>query len=300
MAVVVPELFSAAINARMETSLRIGKIAFDATSIAENIKECGDKIHFPVIDRIGKAVTMKKGDKLTPHDLSMTDNVAEVKMVGDAVTLYDIDKHQVKASLVDLLTEQLGDAMAEAVDSDLVNEMDNSAAYKTPVSNAVGLTALEMEAGFDVFGDDVADTSFAGIIINSRLRSAIKGFEQFSKMDRSWAKDGNGVVTEEGIIGYWNGIIPVIICNNNTFDETLKECKTYIVKKNALGIIWQKEASTEEERDSLHKRTFLSADELYAVKLLNSKGVSILRKTITANTGDTTDTDATGTGTTKG
>lgn len=297
MAVVIPELFSAAVNARMETSLRIGKIAFDATSIAENITECGDTIHFPVVDRIGKAVTMKKGDKLTPHDLSMTDSIAKVKMVGNAVTLYDIDKHQVKASLVDLLTEQLGDAMAEAVDSDFVNEMDNNAVYKTPVANATSITADELEAGFDVWGDDVADTSFAGIIINSRLRKVIKGFDQFTKMDRSFSKDGNGVVTEEGIIGYWNGIIPVIICNNNTYDDTLKECKTYIVKKNALGVIWQKEASTEEERDSLHKRTFLSADELYAVKLLNSKGVSILRKTITAtaNTDDTnkSDTDET-------
>ena len=92
MAVVIPELFSAAINARMETSLRIGKVAFDATSIAENIKECGDTIHFPVVDRIGKAITMKKGDKLTPHQLSMTDNVAKVKMVGDAVELFDIDR----------------------------------------------------------------------------------------------------------------------------------------------------------------------------------------------------------------
>ena len=291
MAVVIPELFSEAVNARMETSLRIGKVAFDATSIAENIKECGDTIHFPVVDRIGKAVTMKKGDKLEAHDLSMTDNVAKVKMVGDAVKIYDIDKHQVKANLVDLFAEQLGDAMAEAVDSDLVNEMDNSAAYKTPTSMATTITALEMEAGFDVFGDDIADTSFAGIIINSRLRSAIKSFEQFSKMDYSWSKNGNGVVTEDGIIGHWNGIIPVIICDNGTFDEDLKECKTYIVKKNALGIIWQKEASTEEERDTLYKRTILSADELYAVKLLNAKGVSILRKTITATTTNTDNTD---------
>lgn len=284
MAVVIPELFSEAVNARMETSLRIGKVAFDATSIAEDIKECGDTIHFPVVDRIGKAVTMKKGDKLEPHELSMTDNVAKVKMVGNAVNIYDIDKHQVKANLVDLFAEQLGDAMAEAVDSDFVVEMDNSAVYKTPVANATSISADEMEAGFDVWGDDVADTSFAGIIINSRLRKHIKGLDQFTKIDRTYAKDGNGIVTEDGIIGYWNGIIPVIICDNNTFDETLKECKTYIVKKNALGIIWQKEANTEEERDTLYKRTILSADELYAVKLLNSKGVSILRKTITATT----------------
>lgn len=240
MAVVIPELFSEAVNAKMETSLRIGKVAFDATSIAENIKECGDTIHFPVVDRIGKAVTMQKGDKLVPHELSMTDNVAKVKMVGNAVTLYDIDKYQVKASLVDLLAEQLGDAMAEAVDSDFIVEMDNSAVYKTPVANATSISADELESGFDVWGDDVADTSFAGIIINSRLRKHIKGLDQFTKIDRTYAKDGNGVVTEDGIIGYWNGVIPIIICDNGTFDEGLKECKTYIVKKMRLVLSGRK------------------------------------------------------------
>lgn len=280
MAVVIPELFSEAINSKMETSLRIGKIAFDATASAEDIRTCGNKIHFPTVDRIGKAVVLNKGDEMTPSELSMTDNVAEVKHVANSTRLYDIDKYQMKGSVFDLLADQIGDTMAQAVDADLVTEMDNSAVYKTATSSADGLTYIEMEAGFDVFGDDVADSSFAGIIINSRLRSAIKGFEQFVKADYTYAKDKNGVMGEDGVIGYWNGIIPVIVCNNNTYDETLRECKTYIVKKNALGIIWQKEASIEEQRESLRKATVLSADELYAVKLLNGKGVSILRKTI--------------------
>lgn len=302
MAVVIPELFAEAINSKMEVSLRIGKIAFDATELAPDIKECGDTISFPSIDRISDAEVMEKGDSLTPSELSMTDNKAKIKQVGKAVRVYDKDKIQVKGAVVDAMSEQIGQELAKAVDSDLVTEMDNSAVYKTPVANATGLSYTEMEAGFDVFGDDVADSSFAGIIINSRLRSAIKGFDQFVKADYTYAKDKNGVIGEDGIIGYWNGIIPVIVCNNNTFDENLKECKTYIVKKNALGVIWQKEANIEEERESLKKATLLSADEMYAVKLLNSKGVSILRKTITAtaNTGDTTDTDTTGTGTTQG
>ena len=280
MAVVIPELFSQAINSKMEVSLRIGKIAFDATDLVPDIKNCGDKVHFPSIDRISDAEVMVKGNPLTPSELSMTDNEAEIKQVGKAVRIYDKDKIQVKGAVVDAMSDQIGEELAKAVDSDLVTEMDNSAAYKTPVARATGLTYLEMESGFDVFGDDVADSSFAGIIINSRLRSAIKGFDQFVKADYTYAKNTNGVMGEDGIIGYWNGVIPVIVCNNNTFDDTTKECKTYIVKKNALGIIWQKEANIEEERESLYKRTILSADELYAVKLLNAKGVSILRKTI--------------------
>lgn len=280
MAVVIPELFAQAINSKMEVSLRIGKIAFDATDLVPDIKECGDEAHFPSIDRISDAEIMTKGDSLTPSDLSMTDNTAKIKQVGKAVRIYDKDKIQVKGAVVDAMSEQIGQELAKSVDSDLVTEMDNNAVYKTPVSSATGLSCTEIEAGFDVFGDDCADSSFAGIIINSRLRSVFKGFDQFVKADYTYAKNKNGVMGEDGIIGYWNGIIPVIVCDNSTFDNQLKECKTYIVKKNALGIIWQKSANIEEERESLKKATLLSADELYAVKLLNSKGVSILRKTI--------------------
>lgn len=280
MAVVIPELFSEAINSKMETSLRIGKIAFNATGLTPDIRECGDKVHFPSIDRISGAEIMTKGTDLTPSELSMTDNEAEIKQVGKAVRIYDKDKVQVKGQVVDAMSDQVGEELARAVDADLIKEMDVNAVYKTSVASADSITYAELEAGFDVFGDDVADSSFAGIIINSRLRSAIKNFEQFVKADYTYARDKNGVMGEDGIIGYWNGIIPVIVCNNNTYDETLKECKTYIVKKNALGIIWQREATIEEERESLKKATLLSADELYAVKLLNSKGVSILRKTI--------------------
>lgn len=280
MAIVVPSIFADATNSAMEHTLRIGKVAFDATELVPDIKECGDKVHFPSIDRISGAEVMTKGTDLTPSELSMTDTEAQVKQVGKAVRIYDKDSIQVKGRVVDMLSTQIGESMAEAVDKDLVDEMDANAAYKTATASGTSISYLEIEQGFDVFQDDVDMQSYAGIIINSRLRSAFMSMDQFTKADYTYSKDGNGVGNSEGIIGYWNGVVPVIVCNLNTFDDEKKECKTYIVKKNALGVIWQKEASVEEQRESLKKATLLSADELYAVKLLNTKGVSILRKTI--------------------
>ena len=280
MAIVVPSIFADATNAAMEHNLRIGKIAFDATDMVGDIRECGDTVHFPTIDRISDAEVMEKGQDLTPSELSMTDSEAKIKQVGKAVRIYDKDSRQVKGNVVDKLAEQIGETMANAVDTDLVTEMDNSAVYKTATTGTTTITYEEVEGGFDVFGDDVADSSYAGIVINSRLRSAFLAFPQFTKADYTYSKENNGIAGEDGVIGYWHGLIPVIVCNNNTYDTDKKECKTYIVKKNALGIIWQKEASVEEERESLKKATILLADELYAVKLLNTKGVSILRKTV--------------------
>lgn len=280
MAIVIPSIFAEATNSAMDHAIRIGKVAFDATDLVPDITECGDEVHFPTVDRISGAEVMEKGTDLTPSELSMTDNKATIKQVGKAVRVYDKDATQVKGRVVDLLSEQIGQAMADAVDADLVAEMDKAAAYKTATGAADTITYTEIESGFDNFGDNVATNSFAGIIINSRLRSAFMAMPQFTKVDYTFAKEGNGVVDDEGIVGYWNGIIPVIVCNNNTYDTTNNECKTYIVKKDSLGIIVQKDASVEEERESLKKATLLSADKLYAVKLLNTKGVAILRKTI--------------------
>lgn len=38
MAVVIPEIFADAVNASMETSLRIGAVAFDATDMVGDIR----------------------------------------------------------------------------------------------------------------------------------------------------------------------------------------------------------------------------------------------------------------------
>ena len=64
------------------------------------------------------------------------------------------------------------------------------------------------------------------------------------------------------------------------WDATNSEPVIAIVKKGALGYIMQKETTIEEEREAKLLATDLIASNLYAVKLLDAKGVSILKKTI--------------------
>ena len=279
MAIVVPELFAEASNAAMDHHMRIGKVAFDATAICPEITTCGDKIHFPVIDRTVTAAKMTKGEEITPAELSMTDSVANVEQCGSACRVYDRDVVQVKAAVVENLANQVGEAMADAIDKDLVAEMDKNAVYKVATANADAITFAEIEEGFDNFGDDI-DLANYTIIINSRLRKSFTSMDQFVRNDYVFAKEKNGVGDADGVLGYYLGAAKVIVCNNDTFDTEKNECKTYIVKSNSLGIITQKSATIEEERESLKKAVVISADEMYAVKLLNPKGCAILRKTI--------------------
>lgn len=287
MAIVVPEIFADATNAALDHSIRIGRIAFDATDLVGDIRECGDTVHFPVIDRISDAEVMEDGTELTPSEVSMTDNTAKIKQVGKAVRIYDKHSTQVKGQLIDSMATQIGEAMADAIDKDLIAEMDKSAAYKVAyatkehpeLADGNNITYELIESGFDCFGDK-ADVNTAGIIINSRLRRSFLGMTEFVKRDYAFSNDANGGVANDGVIGYWRGSIPVILSNNGTYDEEKDECKTYLVKNLALGIIKQKDASIEEQRESLKKATLISADEMYAVKLIDPKGVVIIRKTI--------------------
>lgn len=276
---VIPELFSEAVNSKMEVSLRMGRLAIDMTDLAEDIRTCGDTIHFPTFDRISDADTVVKGTPITSEEVNMSDSTAKIKQVAKSVRIYDKDSTQVKGAMKDRMADQLGEVMAKNVDFSLVEEMDNTTAYKVPTTAAESIIASEIEAGFDCFGDDVDSANFAGILINHRLRKAFIAMDEFTSVSKTYAKDCNGVV-ENGIVGYWLGVIPVIICDNNTYDTEKKECKTYIIKKNALGVIWQKEVTIEEEREGKLLATDLIASDLYAVKLLDTKGCVILRKTI--------------------
>lgn len=274
--IVIPELFSEAVNSKMDIALRVGRLATDMTDMAEDIRTCGDTIHFPTFDRISDAATVVKGTPLVPEEVNMSDSIAKIKQVGKSVRIYDKDSIQVKGAIKDKMAEQMGQVMAKSVDYDLIKEMDDNSVYKV-ASPSLNIQAIEQ--AFDCFGDDVDSASFAGILINHRLRKDLVSMDEFVSVSKTYAKDRNGVI-ENGVIGYWLGVIPVIICDNNTYDTNLMECKTYLVKKDALGVIWQKEVTIEEEREGKLLATDLIASALYAVKLMNTKGCAVIRKTI--------------------
>ena len=169
--------------------------------------------------------------------------------------------------------------MAKKIDLDLAETIVADCAFKTPAAAGNAVTLAEVEAGFDVFGDDCNDESFAGIVINSRLRKNFLAFEEFTSISKTYAMDGNGQIVNN-CIGYCHGIIPVYVSDNGTWDSDKSEAKTYIVKKGALGLVLQKNTQIEEEREAKLLATDLVASNLYAVKLLDAKGASIIRKTV--------------------
>lgn len=271
MAYIIPEVFADAVNAALGVKLRVGNLATDYTNLVDEITTYGDEVHFPVVDRITDATVVTTGTAMTPDTVSMTDSAATIKQVGKSVRIFDKYSVQVKGALKDRLAEQLGESMAKAVDADLVNSIRTEAVYKD--STLTTLTQADVDAAFDVFGDDVDNDTFAGILINSRLRSSFMAMDAFTDATKTYAANGNGIV-KDGVIGYWNGNIPVYVSNNGTYADN--KSLLAIIKKDALGVVWQKVPTVEEEREAKLLATDLVASEMYATKLVHTDGVSIL------------------------
>jgi hypothetical protein len=274
----IPEVFADAVNAKLGTTLRFGSVAFNASSMVPEIANAGDTMHFPRLKRTAAVESVVKGTALTPSVLDMTDSTAEIKYIGSAFRVYDSEKAQVKGAVQDKIITQVTDAMAKQIDTDLAAAIDADVVYKSAVANATSITSAEIQTGMDNFGDSVDTDSFAAIIINSRLRSAFMGMDEFVDTARTYQTNGNGLVTN-GVIGYYFGV-PVIVTNNGTWDSTASECKTYIVKKDALGYVFQKNITLEEDRQALLLATDIVASSLYSTKLLDETGVVLCRKTI--------------------
>jgi hypothetical protein len=277
MSLVIGSVYADAVNSKLGTALKMKDIATDYTDMVSDILVYGNEVHFPTFNRLSDAEEVTKGTALVPEEVGMSDSTAKVKQTGKSVRIYDKDKAQIKGAVVDAMASQTAEVMAKKIDSDLISEMVDNAVYKTALPGELTVTAID--SAFDVFGDQVQNSSFSGIVAHGKFRSAIMRMDEFTKIDKTYATTGNGIVDDNNCIGFWNGTIPVYL-SDQMWDATNSEPIMAVVKTGAIGYIMQKETTVEEEREAKLLATDLVASNLYAVKLLDTKGVSILKKTI--------------------
>ena len=277
---VLAPVFADAVNEKLGTALKMNAVASDYTNMVSDILVYGNEVHFPSFNRISDInLEVTKGKEITPEEISMIDAIAKVKQTAKSVRIYDSEKAQIKGAVLDAMATQISEVLAKKIDSDLVKETIDNSVFKTALDASNALTYIGIEAAFDCFGDQQSASSYAGIVCHGTFRSSLTAMDQFTKMDRSYSVSGNGIVDDTNCIGFWNGTIPVYL-SDMMFDEDNKEPVFAIFKKGALGYILQKQTTVEEQREAKLLATDLVASNLYATKLLDPKGVSILKHTI--------------------
>lgn len=279
MSIIIPEVYSEVLKEKTEGQVKIAQFAVELEGLNEFAEE-GDRVSFPRWSALTDAEDLVKGGTITAEQLAQTKVTKEVVHKAKGVTIYDVDAKEGKGNFVENAVMQQARIFAKAYDDELVKDIDANATLKKATTSTTAITEAELIGGFNLFGDDQDNDSFAGIVINSKLLPSFYTMDGFTSKDKSYVADGNGVIVN-GVIGYYRATIPVILSDVNTYDSSKSECKSYIIKKGALG----KKSKTngtniELERDASKKATNVYADDMFVVGLIDTEGVAILRKTI--------------------
>ena len=278
MALFITEVFADAINEKLGVALKMGQLAVDVTNEVSDITTCGDEINFPKYERVATVGNVTKGTALVPAEVSMTENKATIKQTGGSIRVYDKDAKQIKGSTLDNMASQLVDAMVQDLDSSLSATMDTEATKKSPTASGTAITNTELLNGLALFGDDVDYDTFSGIAVSSKLLPSFLSMNEFVSVEKTYKHDGNGLI-KNGLVGYWFGI-PVVLTNNGTYDSTASECKSYMIKKGALGYVKQQDVTLEIEREGKLLANDIIVSDLYATKVMDADGIVIIRKTV--------------------
>lgn len=274
--IIVPDIYGAMTTEKVKGKIRISALA---TNLGELSGNTGDTVTFPMFKALSDAELMTKGDKITTEELSQTSTGKKIVQYGKGVKVYDMDNLTALGQFVENASEQQARIFAKALDNEMVKDIDKNVILKTATAGSLEIQSVELVKAFQLFGDEQDNEEFAGIVINSALVPSFYGMNDFVKKDITHVADGNGII-KNGILGYYRGTIPVILSDVNTFDSKLNECKTYIVKKGALGIMPKRGLLIELDRDASTKSTDVYADYIFACGLIQKDGVAVLRKTI--------------------
>lgn len=278
MAIIIPEIYTSMLTERIAGKVRISNYANDLGVLGDFSQE-GDSITFPQFSALTEAELLARGAEITTEELKQTSTKKSVVHYAKGVSILDVDALEGKGNFLENAINQQADIFARARDKECVADIDANAILKSATVGATAITETELINALNLWGDDQDDESFDAIIINSRLLPSFYAMDGFVNSTKTYVQDSNGVI-KNGVVGFYR-TIPVVLSNVGTFDSTKSECKSYILKKGALGKKDKKNGvEVETERKASFKRTDVFADEMFVIGLVDKSGVCIVRKTI--------------------
>lgn len=275
MALIIPEVYSQVTREKFEGKIRVALLATALGDLKNTT--VGDTIHFPKFKTIGDATTVVKGTPSAIQSLDQDDSTAKIVMKDSIVRVYDIDDMTALGNQIEEASSQQAVVFARSLDQDLITEASTTP-LKTATASATAITAAELDTALANFGDDADVDDMSGIVVNSRIDSSFYSMDEFVDVNKTFTQAGNGIV-RNGMIGYFRGI-PVFHSNHSTFDATSNECKSFIIKKNALAYMEKRAIDIKEEREEKLHASDIVGTYVYAVKLIDDSGVIMLKKTI--------------------
>lgn len=278
MTIIIPEIYSKMVTEKVKGIVKISSYATDLGEVGAFSQE-GDSITFPQFCALGDAELLARGAEISTEELRQTSTKKVVKHYGKGVEILDVDALEGKGNFLENAIMQQARIFAKARDTECMADIDANAILKKATASAISITPSELNGAFNLWGDEQDSESYEGIFINSRMLDSFLTMDGFVSTNVTYNANGNGIV-RNGVVGFYRGIA-VILTDVGTYDTTLNECKTYILKKGALGIKDKKNGvDIELERKAGFKKTNVYADEMFIIGLMQKDGVCIVRKSI--------------------
>lgn len=276
--IIIPEIYTQMLTEKIEGKVRISNYAVDIGILGDFSNE-GDSISFPQFSSLSEATLLERGAEIPTEELKQTSTKKEVKHYAKGVSVLDADALEGMGNFTENAINQQAELFARARDKECVQDILKNAILKSATVSATDITEFELINALNMFGDDQDDSSFDAIVINSKALPSFYNMDGFINSTKTYATTGNGTIVN-GCIGYYR-TIPIVLSNVNTYDSTLNEYVSFILKKGALGKKDKKNGvEIELDRVAKAKKTDIYADEMFVIGLLDKSGVCIVRKTI--------------------
>ncbi|WMJ81247.1 hypothetical protein RBU49_03045 [Clostridium sp. MB40-C1] len=223
-----------------------------------------------------KCQKLKEGDTIDYKKLAMGSSKITLEQYASGYRIFDRALLATLGDPIGKMVQFIGGEITDTFDEDVI-AVAKTTPLKFEVNNPLSITETEINEALNLYGDKQNYTDFEGIVIHPKLKSSFLNMESFTKTDSTMAKDGNGVI-QNGVIGYWGGIIPVILSSKGTYDSVKQQCETFIIKKGSLLAVYKRTPNFEKGRDMDNKSWKVNDDMIGGIGLINEAGIVHLTK----------------------
>lgn len=274
-AVMIPESWTRDVEFARDDKLVLADLV---TRKYEKDLNVGDQVHIPFVSNLA-VEDVASGSDLTPAANTETEVVLVVdKFKGSAVEIFDKTKIQAKYDLPAAYKDRIGQALAEAVDTDLANLWSTVAAGN------------QMTAVATVDYDDVVDAvtlldranvpqDDRHMVVDARTLGDLRKEDMFTRYDATGVK--GAFAQGDKAIGEIYGI-KVYISNNIAVyaTPTPDEIKNMIFHRSAFALAMQKSPWMEMHRNPLGSAEYIIGRELYGVKTIRTDHAVVLPRQV--------------------
>lgn len=264
--IIIPEVLAAMIAAEIPGQLALA--GSDAVAVLDNLQGGpGNTIKIPRWGTIGDFTVVAEGDPMPVTNIAATAATATVKKFARGVEVSD---EALQASYEDPLKEvarQFARYAARAADKELI-----AAAETTTLSHSASGT-ITLNDIIDAAGKwNDASVDISGLVVHSKVYRDIIKLAEFKTLT---AKSDQ--VLDKGVVGQVYGIpirvsdaLTVVAGSPNTY-------RNLLLKKNALGLWYQRAVNVETERDTIKRTTVITADSIFAAAMFQGDPLPVVK-----------------------